>query len=105
MDAIVAGVSPQPCIETGEAGVSGHMLMRPKPCLDPLARPLPLLARGAAFDTRHALSVFCPEKFEAPKGDPPRHARMQATEAQEADLLQCHRQCEFPQSLRERMSA
>jgi hypothetical protein len=81
MDPIVAIMSPQPGVEALEEGVTRQMPIGPHPFLDPLARTLQFLASGAAFDTRHALSVFFPEKFKAQKGEPARHARMKAAEA------------------------
>ena len=103
MDSIVAIMPSQPSIEAVEEGFPRHMPIRLHPCLDPLARSLPLLARGAAFDPRHALSVFLPIKFEASKGEPSCHARMKAAEAPDAGLLRGDLQFEFPQSLRERL--
>jgi hypothetical protein len=91
MDPIVAIMSPQPSVEALEEGVTRQMPIGPNPFLDPLARTLQFLASGAAFDTRHALSVFCPAKFNAPTGEPARHARMNAAEAQEPGLLRCYR--------------
>jgi len=87
MNPIVALMSPEPSLEAVEAGWTWHMPVRLNPFLDPLARTLPFLASGAACDTRHSLSVFCPETFEAHKGEPPRHARMKATAAQDTGLL------------------
>jgi hypothetical protein len=55
----------QPSSEAVEEGFPRPMPIRLNPFLDPLARSLPCLARGAAFDTRHALSVCFPVKFEA----------------------------------------
>jgi hypothetical protein len=66
-----------------------------------LARPRPLLASGAACAPRHALSVCLPDKFDAPHGEPPRHARLNAPAAQETGLLRGSLQVAFPQSLRE----
>jgi hypothetical protein len=60
MDSIVAIMPSQPSIEAVEEGFPRHLPIRLNPFLDPLARSLPFLARGAAFDTRHALSVFFP---------------------------------------------
>jgi hypothetical protein len=96
-------MSPQPSVEALEEGVTRQMPIGLHPCLDPFARTLPFLASGAAFDTRHALSVFFPETFKAQNGEPARHAWMKATEAQDPGLLRCDLQCEFPQSLRERL--
>jgi hypothetical protein len=79
------------------------MPIRLHPFLDPLTRTRPCLASGAACDPRHTLSVFLPEQFAAPEGEPTRHARMNATEAQETGLRRCPLQCEFPQPLRERL--
>jgi hypothetical protein len=95
LDAIVAVMASQPSIEPGEEGWSGPVPSRLTPFLEPLARPLPLLARGAALDARHALSVFLPVTVEAQHGEPPPHARMEATEAQNAGLLRCHLQVAF----------
>jgi hypothetical protein len=92
-------MSPEPSIEALEEGSTRHMPIRLHPCLDPFARTLPLLASGAAFDARHALSVFFPEKLEAQKGEPARHARMNATAAQDTGLRRCHLSCECPQPL------
>jgi hypothetical protein len=103
MDARVAVVTSPSNIQTAEEGVSWHMPIRLNPCLDPFARALPCLTSGAAFDARHALSVHFPEEFEAPEGEPTRHAGMKATEAQDAGLLRCDLQVEFPQPLRERL--
>jgi hypothetical protein len=90
MDPIVAIVSPEPSIEALEEGSTRHMPIRLNPCLDPFARTLQFLASGAAFDARHALSVFFPKEFEAQKGEPARHARMNATESQDTGLRRCH---------------
>jgi hypothetical protein len=92
-------MTPQPSIESFEEGLTRQMPIRLNPFLDPSARTLQFLASGAAFDTRHSLSVFCPEKFEAQKGEPARHAGMKATESQATGLRRCHLSCEFPQPL------
>jgi hypothetical protein len=96
-------MTSQPSLETVEEGVPRQMPMRLAPCLDPFARTLQFPASRAALDTRHALSVFCPETCEAHTGEPARHAWMNATDSQDAGLLRCHFQCECPQSLRERL--
>ena len=103
MHPIVAIMSPEPSIEAAADGLTWQMPVRLNPFLDPFARTLQSLARGAAFDAGHSLSVFFPEKFEAPKGDPARQARMKATEAQDAGLLRGDLQFEFPPSLREHL--
>jgi hypothetical protein len=103
LDSRVAIMTSQPSIEAVEEGVPRHMPIRRNPFLDPVARSRHFLARGAAFDPRHALSVFFPVKFEASKGEPSCHARMKSAEAQAAGLLQGDLQCEFPQSIRERL--
>lgn len=70
MHALVVVVPSQSSIQTAEEGFSWHMPMRLHPFLDPLARPLQCLARGAAFDTRHALAVLLPKACEAHDGEP-----------------------------------
>jgi hypothetical protein len=80
-------MSPEPSIEAVEEGVTWQMPVRLNPFLDPFARALQFLASGAALDTRHSLSVFFPEKFEAHKGEPARHARMKSTASQDAGLF------------------
>jgi hypothetical protein len=87
LDPIVAIMTPQPSIEACEEGVTRPRAIRLDPFLDPVTRTRQFLASGAAFDTRHALSVFGPEKFEAQTGQPVLHAGMKATEAQDAGLL------------------
>ena len=103
MDSIVAVVTSQPSREAVAEGFPRHMPIRLNPCLEPFARTLQFLASRTALDARHSLSVFFPEKFAAQKGAPARQAGMQATEAQDAGLRRRHLQCEFPQSLRERL--
>ena len=87
MDSRVAVVTSQPSLEAVEEGFPRQVPVRLNLFLDPFARTLQFLASSATFDTRHARSVFFPEKFEAQKGEPPRHARMKATEAPDAGLL------------------
>lgn len=103
MDSIVARRSSQPRIETGAEGFAGPVPIRRHPFLEPLARPLPPLARGAALDARHAVAVCFPVNFDAPNGAPPRQARMEATAAQHAGLRRCDLSCELPHSPRERL--
>ena len=99
MDPIVAIMTPQPSSESFEEGLTRHRPIRLHPFLDPSARTLPLRVSGAAFDTRHSRSVFCPDTFEAHQGEPVLHAGMKATEAQDTGLLWCHLSFEFPQPL------
>jgi hypothetical protein len=103
MDPLVAILSPQPSVEAWEEGGTRPRPLGLNPCLDPCARTLHFLARGAAFATRHARSVFFPEQFTAQTGEPARHAWMKATAAQDPGLLRCYRSFAFPQSLRERL--
>jgi hypothetical protein len=96
-------MTSSPSLEAVEEGLTRHMPIRLHPCLDPFARMLPWLARRAACDPWHALSVFCPERCEAHTGAPARHAGMNATASQEAGLLRGSLPCAYPQALRERL--
>ena len=87
MDPSVALMTPEPSLEACEEGVTRQMAIRLDPGLAPVTRTRPLLARRAALDPRHALSVVFPEPGEAHTGNPVLQAGMKATAAQEAGLL------------------
>jgi hypothetical protein len=57
------------------------------PCRDPSARRVELLARGTAFDARHALAVWHPVPLESQKREAPPHAGMETTEAPAVGLV------------------
>jgi hypothetical protein len=87
LNSIIAIMSPEPSLEAVEEGSTRQMPVRLNPFLAPFAHALQFLVSGTACDPRPFLSVFCPEQFAAPKGEPARHARMKAPEAQDAGLL------------------
>jgi hypothetical protein len=86
MHPIVALMSPEPRLEAVDEGSPGHRPVRLHPVLEPVARTLPLLASGAAFDTRPSRAVFLPDTFDAQQGAPAHHARRNATAAPDAGL-------------------
>jgi hypothetical protein len=70
----VVVVPLQPAVETPEEVVSRPMPVLLDPCLDPPARRLQFLARGASFYPRCPLTGFKPVEFEAQEGEPGRGA-------------------------------
>ena len=72
------------------------------PCLDPPARALKLLPCRASHHAWGALPVNKPVEFEAQKGEPTAHARMESAETHYPRLLRRDRKVELLQPLRKR---
>ena len=84
---VVVVVAPQPTVQPPVELASRQVPVLFDPFRYPSTRRLELLARGASFDTRHALAIWHPIPLESQTREAPPQAGMETTDAQEVGVV------------------
>jgi len=100
-NAVILVVPPQPPVESSKELPARQVAMLLNPCLDPPARRLQPLARGASFHPRYPLPVRHPIELKPQEAEPSLHARVKAAESQDTGLLRGNLETELRQPPRQ----